>query len=74
MSLSFPGSLSFIQLAPEKKKSNINLCIICQWNRDVKDSSKLTRTPECRNHINMTVLTLQDEFLFGLTDADLLKI
>ena len=32
MSLSSPGSSSFVQLVPEKKKKNINLCIICVIN------------------------------------------
>ena len=74
MSLSSPGSSSFVQLVPEKKKRNINLCIICQCKKDVKGSTKLTSTPEGRNHIILTSRTLQDEFLFGLTDADLFNI
>ena len=74
MSRSSPGSSSFVQPVPEKKKRNINLCIICQGNKDVKGNTKLTSTPESRNHIILTSQTLQDEFLFGLTDADLLNI
>ena len=40
----------------------------------MKDSTKLTSTPESRNHIILISRTLQDEYLFGLTDADLLNI
>ena len=71
MLLSSPGSSLFVQLAPEKKKRNINLYIIFQWNKDVKGRTKLTSTSVGRNHIILTSRTLQDEFLFGLTDADL---
>ena len=74
MSLSSPGSSSSVQLVPEKKKKNINLCIICQCNKYVKDSTKLTSTPEGRNHVILTSRTLQDEYLFGLTDGDWLNI
>ena len=74
MPLSSPSFSSFVQLVSEKKKRNINLCIICQCWKDVKGSTKLTGTPEGRNHVILTPRTLQDEFLFGLTDADLLHI
>ena len=74
MSLSSPSSSLFVQLVSEKKKRNIKLCIICQCRKDVKGSTKLTGPPEGRNHVILTPRTLQDEFLFGLTDADLLNI
>ena len=62
MSLSSPGFSLFAQLAPEKKKININVCIICQCDIDVKGSTKLTSVPEGRNHIVLTSRTLHDEF------------
>ena len=54
-------------------KRNIILCIVCQCNKDVKGSIKLTSTPEGRNHIIVILRTGQDKFLFGFTDADLLN-
>ena len=60
MSLSSPGFSLFAQLVPEKKKININVCIICQSHIDVKGSTKLTSVPEGRNHIVLTSRTLHN--------------
>ena len=57
MSPSSPGYSSLVQIVPEKKKRNLNLCIICQRNKDVKGSIKLTGTPEGRNHSDFTETT-----------------
>ena len=40
----------------------------------MQSSTKLPSTSEGRNHIILTSRTLQDGFLFSLTDADLLNI
>ena len=40
----------------------------------MQGSTKLPSTSEGRNHIILTSRTLQDGFLFSLTDADLLNI
>ena len=69
MSPSSPGYSLFVQIVPEKKKRNINLCIIIKmW----KIASNWL--VHMKVEIILTSRKLQDEFLFDLTDADLLNI
>ena len=73
MSDNSPVPLSTVQLVPEAKKKNIDLCIICQHKKDTQGCVKLAGTPDGRNIIQTSEL-LQDGLLISLSGCDLLKI
>ena len=74
MEIGSPGTSTFVELVSKPKKSNIELCIICQKVRDSNQNIKLTSAPEGRDVAIKTSRTLSDDTLYRLNETDFNKI
>ena len=74
MSDDSPGPSLVVQLMPEPRTKNLNLCIICQHSKDSKGTTKLTSTEEGRKVLIQTSRLLQNDVITNLPENDLSRI